>query len=1282
MVILVDLLLSLEYKNDLTDEVEVKSNIVGFGTTAVGIGTYRFKATGQPDGSERTAIYQSDYFIGVGGTTNLVGLSSSLFNSGKSLVQVSVGSTRIVSEVMFNHDSTDTFFHRGAFLSPIGLGTNNPIGVLTAGYDGSEFVLKFTPEAAYASNTIEISALTLGLYTDTLADNHSNINDFEYGQTNEVIGLQYYNSINGDRINRTNFTLNNDNTPICAKTFNPNDSNIVNLSTGLITIKNHFFRTNEELIYTPNSTFVGIGSTAMQYVSGSYHHQLPSTVFAIRNDFESFYLSTERGGSAVTFAGVGTGNAHELSMSLSNTKGIFTIDNIIQAPLAFSPVNHTLQNNAESVLGGVGIGTTATIFSVSGISSLAPSDILKVDNEYMKVLNLGIGTETFGPITTGIGTTSLIEVERGFVGTSATAHTNTTTVQLYKGSYNIVGKEIHFTSPPKGNPQLNKTTSNLNWPTSDFTGRVYLRNDYTTNQVYDDVSDKFTGITTNFNLTVNGSPAVGMGTTGGNGLTIINGIFQRPSAENNPQNNYKILNPSTGSATTSIMFTGITTEFGDPIVINEVDINENQLPRGGVIISLGSTPGLGYAPLVPAQVYASLNVTGGITTIVGAASTGPSNSITTASYNNLTGVLEITTQNAHNFEVGIVDQVKLAGLAFTCPSGSGITTTIFPEAAVGLGSTSLDYSILSVGSTNTFTTNVGVSTIIHTYNSGGSVMPWYGGANFGSAYRGDSVSIAVTDIPYTHKFVSAATNTISGFTTSPSDVDYNPATGFMVVTLPNHGKTTSDTITFNDNTIILTCSKDDYATEHPYPRASDRISGIATPVTAYDNNTFTVYVGENAGSGAVVTATVGAGGTLAFGIDSAGSNYQNPQIVVPAPSYAGLGVTGISRLSTGSTTDTGVGLLLNLEVGAASTVGIGSTQFSINKWEIARNGYAFQRGDIFAPVGLVTDANLASPVEECQFEVLDVYSDPFAAWQFGQFDYIDSIKGLQNGTRRRFDLKYDGDLLSFEIPDNPDFPSINLTNALLILINGVLQEPKIAYEFVGGTSFVFSEAPKPEDDVAIFFYRGSPATDSSLVTNVRPSLKKGDTVQLMKILEQNPQGEALNQDPRQISNLSSSDKIETNLYTGVGIGLSPKSLSWTKQKVDKVIDGEFISKSRGSLESLIFPTSKVIGDIGLTTNTIYLDSTELFDEDVDPAVNPVGGFIVDNTSPVAAALTATVSAAGTISGLTIVSGGSGYVGATTSISICCTTSWCRLPMDLLNQMVLLVSVLPQQQLLL
>ncbi len=294
---------------------------------------------------------------------------------------------------------------------------------------------------------------------------------------------------------------------------------------------------------------------------------------------------------------------------------------------------------------------------------------------------------------------------------------------------------------------------------------------------------------------------------------------------------------------------------------------------------------------------------------------------------------------------------------------------------------------------------------------------------------------------------------------------------------------------------------------------------------------------------------------------------------------------------------------------------------------------------------------MSSPVQECQFTVLDTYSDPFGAWQFGQMDYIDDIKVLQDGSRTRFPLRYDGDLLSFELPTNPDYPFVNLANALFIIINGVIQEPNDAYIFDGGTSFIFNEPPKPEDDVAIFFYRGTPSEDSSLVTNIIPSLKEGDMIELMKISEVNPPTE-VNQTPRFISNLDSTDIVETNLYTGDGISdTKPKSLSWTKQKIDRVLNGEIFYKSRNSLEPLIFPTAKIISNFSSTDNDIFVDSSDLFDYDVVPSVNPIGGFIVDNTSPVSAALTATVSAAGTISGLTIVSGGFGYVGATTSISI-------------------------------
>ena len=71
-----------------------------------------------------------------------------------------------------------------------------------------------------------------------------------------------------------------------------------------------------------------------------------------------------------------------------------------------------------------------------------------------------------------------------------------------------------------------------------------------------------------------------------------------------------------------------------------------------------------------------------------------------------------------------------------------------------------------------------------------------------------------------------------------------------------------------------------YFTEQSYPRSSDPVAGIATDIIAATTNTFTVKVGPagGAGTGAAVDAVVGAGGTLAFNITSAGSGYVNPRL--------------------------------------------------------------------------------------------------------------------------------------------------------------------------------------------------------------------------------------------------------------------------------------------------------------------------------------------------------------------------------------------------------------------
>ena len=95
---------------------------------------------------------------------------------------------------------------------------------------------------------------------------------------------------------------------------------------------------------------------------------------------------------------------------------------------------------------------------------------------------------------------------------------------------------------------------------------------------------------------------------------------------------------------------------------------------------------------------------------------GVATNVTAANYHGPTGVVTIT---AANHGLSINDPVKIVGLAFTCPSSSGITTTIFPDGTYGN-----TFNVKSVINSNTFDVVVGISTISHTYDSGGTVQKY------------------------------------------------------------------------------------------------------------------------------------------------------------------------------------------------------------------------------------------------------------------------------------------------------------------------------------------------------------------------------------------------------------------------------------------------------------------------------------------------------------------------------------------------------------------------------
>ena len=1383
-------LVKLQIENDRVNTLDVRSNIVGLGSTASGIGTYRFSVSGQPAGAERSARLESGYSTGTTNPITYATLNKLADTTAKSLVRVSCGETSAVHQVISLRDDDDVVTIQYPFVSA---GSTTGIGTFGGEISGDNINLRFYPDSEFDS-LIEVQSYNQILYT---ANDFANTPpDLIYGTVNQRVFLTTYDGAAGLRANKKDFVLKHEEVPIYSKTFNPVGT--ISTTTSTVTINSHFFNTNEELTYTPDSTFIGVAGTAISIgstanIAGVVTTILPSTVYAKvldENRFELFtrpeYVAT---GTAVTFTGTGSGNAHKLIMRKPLTKTIIGLDGVVQQPITFTSITHNLgvfdgftHNN------GIGIGLSQ--FVLSGISSIQPTDFLKIGEEYVKVTEVGFSSTPTGVIndstdvSLGISTLPVVKVERGQLGIAATTHLANATTRVHRGAFNIVESTVFFADPPKGNNRSRRDETNLPFVKANFSGRTFLRSNYTTNMLFDDISDNFTGIGKTYTLTVGGantSSGIGLG----NGVLFINGVFQTPLTQNNTGNNYEFKADTTAGIST-VEFTGITSTNGD-FIISEFDINQNQVPRGGLIVSLGSTPGTGYAPLQGAKYKAFKDANGGITSVVGiATSSGFNLGIQTAAYDNITGIITVTTDKVHGFALERPNTVKLKGLEFVCPKtvvgtvtnatynpangdlvvtianhglvngdavilktggicftcdkDSNATVHCYPRATdpaanqyltvsnvttntfkinVGASSASDQYVhtfdsaaadavktiggggyvgvtttifqdherplfVVGIVSERTFEVRAGTSTIPHTYQGGGHAFEFFEDLTFGSGYR-HPVSIGVTDQAYVHRFVSAGINSIrkgnfaatgtNAFTAT--NAVYTSHSGQLVLTIPNHGLSTSDTVGIDTGGLVFKCSKDNFFSDHPYPRAvsktsfpnSDPIAGIQTAITATTTNTITLNVGAGGGggSGAEISAVVGAGGTLALTITSAGTGYVNPEIIIPEPNYDNLPIIGISRQGVGATTDTGSNLLIDVKVGASkTTVGIGSTTFEISEFQIARPGHSFKVGDKFKPVGLVTAAHLSAPIQEFELEVVQTFSDKFSSWQFGELDFIDSIGNLQDGARKRFPLFFNGQLLSFEKDlTNSRSQLIDLNAILLIFVNGVLQKPSEAYQFEGGTTFEFIEAPKPDAKVDIFFYKGQDGVDVD-TADIQQTVKIGDEVRLFK----HPVGLTTSQEAeRTLNALLGAKLVETDIYTGAGIDENNnKPFRWTKQKVDIVLNGKKIDKSREILEPQVYPTAKIIGDLSSSsgegnTNGIFVDDAEVFfyekgdhlsgsnpdesDGDYNLAFSTVDALITSGEISVGAAATALVSAAGTISSLDITNGGSGYSGSAT-----------------------------------
>jgi hypothetical protein len=139
--------------------------------------------------------------------------------------------------------------------------------------------------------------------------------------------------------------------------------------------------------------------------------------------------------------------------------------------------------------------------------------------------------------------------------------------------------------------------------------------------------------------------------------------------------------------------------------------------------------------------------------------------ITTAVYNNTTGITTITAPGAF---VRVGDLITLRDLEFSCPSGPAILK--YPSGNEGYNF--IVNQVIGVGST--FVVTVGVSTLPHFYKSGGIVIPPFS-RGVGPITQGPYVRNCTNFIP---KSIGMKVN---GFDAEPGDKDDIGVTGTMSV---------------------------------------------------------------------------------------------------------------------------------------------------------------------------------------------------------------------------------------------------------------------------------------------------------------------------------------------------------------------------------------------------------------------------------------------------------------------------------------------------------------------
>ena len=540
--------------------------------------------------------------------------------------------------------------------------TNSSLGIITASSSNQQTIVYFTP---IPNVEIDVKVFEIRLGLDYLST--------EIPLDNGSLKYDYSEYIGTDLDLNTSFELYHKNNPIFKRRFEGNESSIVNIDSNRIKIPNHFFVTGEEIVYSHES--IGYGATsgpigiAETTISGiGLTDKLPKTLYAVKvNDIEMQVASSASDALSpvpiiLDLNSVGIGSNHYFTAKNQNKKAVITIDNVIQSPISLTEISYQSQNYMDFFDSEV---------YLSGIGSISSGDIIKIDNEYMKVY------------TVGIASTNSISVLRPWLGSGLSTHSSGSQVTKVTGNYNINDNTIHFGQAPYGNiPEITSQSrpDEIDYvgliTHSTFSGRIFTRSGivgvgtetYFTNYIFDDISSYFNSTKKDFILKSEESNITGISTS--NIILLINNVFQGHSnASNANSTGDYLLRENVGITTLTFSGVGRSTDY---------DVNTSGIPKGGIIVSVSSTFGFGYQPLISAGGTAIVSTSGTIQSIsIGNSGSGYRSGIQT--YVNVGVTTEnINDVNIHIIGTATINNGRVVSVAITNP-GTGYTSSNPPK---------------------------------------------------------------------------------------------------------------------------------------------------------------------------------------------------------------------------------------------------------------------------------------------------------------------------------------------------------------------------------------------------------------------------------------------------------------------------------------------------------------------------------------------------------------------------------------------------------------------------